>query len=349
MEKKRAAIIGSGMALPEEILDNEFFVKNGPYRIYEGEGLDGNPIWKKDEWEEEIWLSVTADEILKLVGIKTRHALSGGQTVVDLALEAAKNGLANAKISSKDLESIVCACVTGPRDFPSLACRIQERLGAVNVKYAVDIAAGCAGSVHALDLGSKLICSGDYKNVLIIGTEGLTPRTDYTDRNCILFGDGAGALIIAPALSNEGILATEFLGNSCAGEINWLFADKKGCVRMPHGRKVMKLGIRNMIKAVSGAKDKVANMLGISSEEVSQKIKYYFPHQANIRMLDGMEKELGVNKVYKNIERYGNMSSATWIIALHEAITNSEVKKGDLIVVTAFGSGLATGAAVVEL
>ncbi len=345
---KRAAIAGSGMAVPEEILDNKFFEKNGPYRIYGGEDKQGNPIWKKDEWEQEIWLPVSSDEIVKLTGIKERRALSGNQTIVDLSLEAAEDVLHNTKISSKDLDAIICSCVTMPRDFPSMACHIQSRLNAKNVKYAVDISAGCAGSVHGLDLGAKLI-RGGYKKVLIIGAEGLTLRTDYTDRNCILFGDGAGALILTQALSSEGILATDFLSNSCEGEMGWLFADKKGCVRMPYGKKVMKLGIRNMIKSTLIAKIKAARKAGVTLEELNKKIKYYFPHQANIRMLNGMAAELKTDNIYRNIEKYGNMSSATWIIALHEALRKDEVKKGDFIAITAFGSGLATGAAIAQM
>lgn len=346
---KRAAIVGSGMAVPSEVLDNNFFVENGPYRIYEGEDKNGNPIWKKDEWEKEIWLPLTPGGIFELSGIKERRKMSENQTIVDLAFGASEMALFDADLSAKKIEAIVCASVTMPRDFPSLACHLQEKLGAINVKYAVDVAAGCAGSVHVLSLANYLICHECYKNVLVVGAEGLTPRVDYTDRNCFLFGDGAGALILSPSKSGEGIIATDFLSNSCKGETRWLFADKKGFVRMPLGRRVMRLGIRNMVKVSSNVKEKAAKILKIDLKEMGDRIKYYFPHQANSRILDGVAEGLGVKNVYRNIERYGNMSSATWIIALHEAGKRDEVRNGDYVGITAFGSGLASGAAVVKL
>lgn len=346
---KRAVIAGSGMAVPDKILDNNFFVEKGPFRIYEGESASGFPVWKKDEWEQEIWLPVTEDEIFKLTGIKERRIMNQDEDVVDLAYRASRNAILNSHILASDLEGIICASVTMPRDFPSMACHLQERLQAKNVDYAVDIAAGCAGSTHALDLANKLICLDGFKNVLVVGAEGLTPRVDFTDRNCILFGDGAGALILRSSLEG-GIIATSFLSNaSNNGEVRWLFADKKGFTRMPQGRKVMKLGINNMIKALEKVKEKASYLMRITVEEIDEKIKYYFPHQANIRIINGIAKKMEADNVYKNIEKYGNVSSATWVIALHEALKNKEVTKGDYIAIASFGSGLVAGAAIIQL
>jgi|GEM_PF-1152337 len=349
-KKIGSKIAGTGSYVPKEVLDNEFFVKNSPYKVYIGEDDKGEPRWREKNGDVELVYYKKEKDILRNNGIRERRRAALDETTLDMAKKASLNALEDANIEAKDLRAIIVACVTQERDYPSLACELQRELNALNVDYAADLKAGCAGSVYALDSANTLIRYNSYGPCLVIGVERLTGRVDYTERNCTLFGDGAGAIVLVPDKKpNKGVLATQFYSNANCDKTKWLFADKYRLARMPQGKRVFKLGVKNMVKAGGVVIEKAAKQFGNTFEEMRDLIKYYFPHQANIRMLKSVEEGLGLGKVYINIEYYGNTSAATWMIALDEARKKGLINVGDYNVIVSFGTGLVTGGALIKL
>jgi len=357
-----AAVIGTGFYVPEEILDNKFFVesRNNPYKVYKGENKKGLPVYLEDEEKSKKWLfrlsnklfgwpclekRVLIDEkkIIDITGIRQRRMSAPDEFSSDMAQKAARAALENAKILPQDLEGIIIATITPDCSFPSTACIVQEKLGARNVNYAIDVAAACAGFGHALDIAEKRM-KQEPGNYLVVGAETLTKITDYEEINCTLFGDGAGAVILAPAKEEKGILATVFHSITSDNKVNYIYKDKRGKLRMPEGHSVMKSATRYMIECA----EEIKKVAGLSEEDV----KLYIPHQANERIIKAIERKIdpeGKGKVYDNIERYGNMSSATCPIALAEAVEKGKVKEGDVVILVAFGSGLSVSGAAIRL
>ncbi|MDD5097699.1 MAG: ketoacyl-ACP synthase III [Candidatus Omnitrophica bacterium] len=323
---KKVGIIGVGEYLPQKILTNADLEKM---------------VDTSDEW------------ITTRTGIKERHLAGAGQATSDLAFEAAKAALQNAKLNPEDLELIVVATITPDMSFPSVASILQNKLGAKHAA-AFDISAACAGFVYGLSIGQQFIANGAYKNALVIGAEVLTSITDWQDRNtCVLFGDGAGAAVLAEVKSG-GIMAT-YLG--CDGSKSDILNLPAGGSRNPatcetvakrmhylkmQGNELFKIAVNTMTRAA----EVVLKQAGITFEDVDLII----PHQANARIIMAVAKKLGIpeEKVYLNIERCGNMSSASTVTALAEAVQEGRVKKGDTILLDAFGAGLVWGACVIE-
>lgn len=332
-----AVVLGTGSYVPGKILDNDFFVENGPYRVFEKEDERGNPVWKKDEKGEILEKSVTAQKIIEMTGIEERRAVCKDETVADLAEKAIKKALQDAGMSAKDLRGIICATLSST--VPSVACYVQSKLEAENVSYATDINAACSGFTYALNLSSLLVKSG-IGPVAVVGAEVLTKIVDYRDLNCALFGDGAGCAIIGPSgEKNLGILESAFISDATAEKTGWIFLDKKGYLRMPEGRSVMKLAVKKMVEAAEIVKAKTG-----------REAKVYIPHQANIRIIDAVGKKVGKERVYKEgIRKYGNTSAATCAIGLDEVLKKGVAKKGDLVVLTAFGAGPVTCANAIVL
>ena len=326
MYKRTAKIVGLGTYLPEKVLTNSDLEKM---------------VDTSDEW------------IVTRTGIRERHIAEKGVTTSDLGYMAAKDAIKNAGLKPKDIELIVVATITPDMQFPSTSCLVQKKLGAYNA-VCFDISAACSGFIYGMSVAREFLSNGAYKNALVIGTELLSTIVDWSDRNtCILFGDGAGAAVMVPSKSN-GIISS-YLGSD--GRESELLSVPAGGSRFPSthetingklhflkmsGNEVFKMAVRIMSDAVK----KVLLQSNLTCEDVDCLI----PHQANIRIINSVAKRINLcdEKVYVNLERYGNMSSASTPIALAEAVKNGKIKKGDIVVLVAFGSGLTWGATVLK-
>lgn len=328
MGKFNVAIKGTGSYLPEHVRTNAELEKM---------------VETSDEW------------IVTRTGIKERRIADENTATSDIAIEAAKVALKEANLSPEDLDAIIVATITPDMFFPSTACFVQKGLGAKNA-FAFDIAAACSGFVYGLSVAKDFIENGTYKNVLLIGAETLSKITDWKDRNtCVLFGDGAGAIVLCRT-EEKGNIKSAYLGSD--GNYDKLLYIPGGGSRNPvttqtidqrlqfmkmEGKEVFKVAVMKMIESA----DKALEMAGKKREDVELLI----PHQANLRIIEAIGKRMEIpsEKVYVNLDRYGNMSSATTIVALDEARKNGRVKKGDIVTLVAFGGGFTWGAAVLEL
>lgn len=296
----------------------------------------------------------TSDEWITIrTGIKERRIVAKGQATSDLAFLAAQNALADAQLHADKLDLIIVATITPDMHFPSTSCIVQQRLGAKNA-VCLDISAACAGFVYAIIIAQQFIANGTYKNALVIGAEVLSSVTDWTDRNtCVLFGDGAGACVLKPVKSG-GIISTYLGSDGSMADLMMMPAggsrhpasrdtvDKKmHCIKM-QGKELFKLAVNLM----SHAAHKVLRQAHLTCKDVDCLI----PHQANIRILLAVAKKVGLpaSKIYLNIDRYGNMSSASTATALCEAVQEGKIKKGDIVLLDAFGAGLVWGACIIK-
>lgn len=323
---KKVGITGVGEYLPEQVLTNRDLEKM---------------VDTSDDW------------IITRTGIKTRRLASKEQAASDLAINAAKSALKDANLKAEDLDLIIVATITPDMQFPSTACFVQRSLKAKNA-ISFDISAACAGFVYALVTAQQFIARGTYKNALVIGSEVLSSVTDWKDRNtCVLFGDGAGAAVLAP-VNSGGILST-YLGSD--GSLGELLMLPGGGSRNPASRHTLEKRLHYIkmwgselfklaVKIMADAAQKALALAHLECKDVD----WVIPHQANIRILMSMAKKLGLpeEKIYLNIERYGNMSSASTATALCEAVKTGCIKKGDIVLLDAFGGGLVWGACVIE-
>jgi 3-oxoacyl-[acyl-carrier-protein] synthase-3 len=323
---KRVGIIGVGEYLPRKVLKNRDLEKM---------------VDTSDEW------------ITTRTGIKERRLCAKNEAASDLAIKAAKQALEDARLNPKDLDLIIVATITPDMPFPSVACFLQNALLAKNA-ICFDVSAACAGFVYALTIAQQFIARGSCRNALVVGTEVLSSITDWKDRNtCVLFGDGAGAVVLAQVQSG-GILAT-YLGSD--GSKTDLLMLPGGGSRNPvshhtidnrlhyikmQGNELFKMAVMIMAEAAQRAVKKC----GLECKDIDIVI----PHQANMRIIMAMAKKLGLppEKIYHNIERYGNMSSASTATALCEAVKEGRIRKGDIVLLVAFGAGLVWGACVIK-
>lgn len=294
------------------------------------------------------------DWITERTGIKERRIVNGTQAASDLAFEASRLALKNAHIKPKDLDLIVVATVTGDMPFPSTACFLQSKLGAPHAA-AFDLNAACSGFIYGLHVVNALIRTEAYKKVLLVGTEVLSKFTDWNDRTtCVLFGDGAGAVVIEPTREKRGILSTHIYSD---GNLSDLISLPGGGSRYPCSKETIIRG-QNFIKmkgnetfkvAVRTLEDVVIKTLEINKLDPSQ-LSLLIPHQANIRIIQAMAKRLNMpmEKVFVNIERYGNTSAASIPIALDEAFQSGRIKDGDYILLEAFGGGLTWASSLIR-
>lgn len=297
----------------------------------------------------------TTDEwITTRTGIKERRYADEKTATSDLAIVAAKEALHVAGLGAKDLQAIVVATATPDMFFPSTACLVQRGLEA-NQIMSFDITAGCSGFVYALGVADALIKSG-LDNILVIGADILTRITDFKDRaTCVLFGDAAGAVTLCkPKSQNHSIIDTYFASDGSFGEYLYM---PGGGSRMPtsiktveerlhyikmEGNEVFKLAVRMM----ADASLKVLKKANLKPEDVSLLI----PHQANYRIIDATAKRLHLpdEKVFVNVDRYGNTSAASIPVALDEALQQDRIKKGDIVLLVAFGSGFTWGSVLIK-
>jgi 3-oxoacyl-[acyl-carrier-protein] synthase-3 len=301
-----AGIIGIGSYVPEKVLTNKDLEKM----------VDTN-----DEW------------IVSRTGIKERRIAADDQDTSDLAYEAAKRAIEDANITAEEIDLILVATVTPDRAFPSVACMIQDRLGARKAA-AMDISAACAGFMYGVVTASQFINGGSYRHVLVVGVEKLSKITDWTDRNtAVLFGDGAGAAVIGPVSDGRGILSFELGADGSGGK--YLYKDD---YLFMNGREVFKFAVRQM----GDSCENVLKLAGLTKEEVD----FLIPHQANTRIMEASRERLQLPKEKMSviIDRYGNTSASSIPIALDEEYKKGNIKDDDVIVMVGFGGGLTWGA-----
>ncbi|WP_151719620.1 beta-ketoacyl-ACP synthase III [Gemmobacter serpentinus] len=319
----RAVVRGVGHYLPERVVPNSEFE---------------SMIDTSDEW------------IRSRSGIERRHFVAEGQTTSDLGTRAAQAALAQAGLSAEDVDALIVATSTADLTFPSAATMIQARLG-MTKGFAFDVQAVCAGFVFALANANALIVSGQAKRVLVIGAETFSRLMDWTDRGtCVLFGDGAGALVLeaqdgAGTAADRGILSTDL--NSDGRQRDILYVDggvstgKTGHLRM-QGKEVFRHAVEKLAETAHTALEKA----GLTSEDVD----WIVPHQANIRIIEGTAKRMQVpmDRVVVTVQDHGNTSAASIPLALSVGVERGQIKQGDLIVTEAIGGGLAWGSVVLR-
>ena len=323
---ENAKIIGFGLYTPKNLVENE--------RLQEF-------LETSDEW------------IRSRTGIERRY-ISLDENTSDLAVEASKKALNQAGLSAEEIDLIIVATVTPDNFTPSTACIVQDKLGAKNA-WAFDINAACTGFIYALKLGRSLIRSGEAKNALIIGAETLSKALNWEDRgSCVLFGDGAGAIVLTSTEEDCGIKCVNVKSDGSKGDslviqglpLNSPFKDgrevSKNYINM-NGREIFKFATKVMEESIVEILEKE----NIKIEDISAII----PHQANLRIIDYVVKRLGIprEKFITNLQNYGNTSGASIPIALCESIDEGNLKKGDNIIMVGFGGGLTWGAALIKL
>lgn len=305
-----AGIVGIGRYLPEKIVTNADLEK---------------VMDTSDEW------------IRTRTGIEERRIADDNTKSSDMGLAAAQKAIEDAGITPEDIDLILVATVTPDQPFPSVACMLQERLGAKKAA-AMDVSAACAGFMYGIITGKQFVESGAYKYVLVVGVEKLSKITDWNDRNtAVLFGDGAGAVIVGEVSEGRGILSFE-LGADGTGSKH-LYQDE---YIIMNGREVFKFAVRQMGESCVHVLEKA----GLTKDDVD----FLIPHQANIRIMEASRQrlELPVEKMSKTVHKYGNTSSASIPISLVEEIEAGKIKDDDLIVMVGFGGGLTWGAIAIR-
>ncbi|MGE7690531.1 beta-ketoacyl-ACP synthase III [Lysinibacillus sp. NPDC097214] len=282
----------------------------------------------------------TSDEWIRTrTGIEQRHFAADDQETSDLAVAAAKEAIEKAGISPEEIGLILVATVTQDQNFPSVACMVQEQIGAVNAA-AMDQAAACAGFIYSLVTAKQFVESNAYKYVLVVGVEKLSKVLDWEDRNtAVLFGDGASAAIVGPVSEGRGILSFE-LGADGTGGKN-LYLTQQDTIAM-NGREVFKFAVRQMGESAMNVLEKA----GLTKEDVD----FLVPHQANIRIMESARErlELPPEKMSKTIHKYGNTSAASIGISLVDELEAGKIKDDDILVLVGFGGGLTWGAVTIR-
>lgn len=324
---KNAGIIGIGSYVPKKIITNADLEQT----------MDTS-----DEW------------IFERTGIRERHIAAADEATSDLATIAAHKALEDANVSAEEIDLIIVATTTPDMLFPSTALLVQDKLKAPSA-VAFDISAACSGFIYALVTGSQFITSGIYSRILVIGAETLSRITDNTDRNTgMLFGDGAGAVILGDVYDGSGILGIDLGSDGSGAELLKVPAggsrspasietvDKRQHFIHMNGTEVFKFAVKVMGDTTSKALHK-ANLL-------PRDLDYIVPHQANIRIIHSAAKKLGLpmEKVIVNVNKYGNTSSASVPLALDEAVKSGKISNGDIIALVGFGGGLTWASSIVK-
>jgi len=318
----KAKIIGVGSFVPEKVMTNDDIA-----RLVE----------TSDEW------------IASRTGIRERRVADDNTATSDLALVAAQKALKAANFSAEDVDLIVVGTTTPDYLYPSVGCILQNKLKA-HKAVAFDVSAACSGFNFALTVGASFVEKGTYKNVLVVGADTSSKYLDWTDRGtCILFGDGAGAVLLTESNDGSGILS-HWLKSE--GHLGHLLIMPGGGSRDPEqknsrfitmdGKEVFKFAVRVLEEATKES----LNLAGIKLEEVDLLI----PHQANMRIIQHVIKKMGLpkDKVYVNLDKYGNTSAASIPLALDEALADGKIKKGNIIALVGFGAGLTCGANIIR-
>jgi 3-oxoacyl-[acyl-carrier-protein] synthase-3 len=322
-----AHIVGWGMSVPKRVMTN-------------------------DDWAQ---LVETSDEWIRTrTGIVERRFVGEGETTLTLSLEAARKALDVAKLSPAQLDMIIVATVTPEHIFPATACLVQDSLGAVNAG-AFDLSAGCSGFIYGLSLTADSIRAGSYQHVLVIGAETLSRIVDWDDRHtCVLFGDGAGAVVVSASQTPGGILSSVLGSDGSGGDYLILPA---GGSKIPPSHETIDQGLhyarmngREVFRFATRTMDKAARLACEKANVPVGDVDLFVPHQANIRIIKSAARSLRLDedRVFTNLDRYGNTSAASIPIALCEAIEAGRVHRNDHLVLVGFGAGLTWGAMTLQ-
>ena len=323
----KARIISTGSYVPENVITNSDLEQI---------------VDTSDEW------------IIERTGIKERRIVNGTQSTSDLAYEAAHEALKRAGLKPGDIDLIIVATISGDMVFPSTACFLQQKLGAKKAA-AFDLNAACSGFVYGLHLANSLIKSGAHDRILLVGAEVLSKFTDWRDRaTCVLFGDGAGAVVLEGTKEKQGIYSTHIYSD---GSLSDLISLPGGGSRNPCSKETilkrlhfMKMKGNETFKvAVRTLEELATTTIERNGLDASQ-LSLLIPHQANLRIIQATAKRLGLSeeKVFINIDKYGNTSAASIPIALDEAVREGRCRKGEYTLLEAFGGGLTWGSALLR-
>lgn len=306
-------IKGFGAYAPKNIIDNAYFEQF---------------LETSDEW------------ISKMTGIKERHWTDEDQDTSDLAYNASIKAIEDAGIQPVDIDMIIVATATGDMPFPSVANILQERLGTGKVA-TMDQLAACSGFMYSMITAKQYIQSGDYKHILVVGADKLSKITDMTDRStAVLFGDGAGAVVMGEVAEGRGIISYEMGSDGSGGK--YLYLDRETGKLKMNGREVFKFAVRIM----GDASTRVVEKAGLSSEDID----LFVPHQANIRIMESARERLGIEreKMSVSVNKYGNTSAASIPLSINQELQNGKIKDDDTLVLVGFGGGLTWGAIVIK-
>lgn len=319
-------ILGTGSCLPEKVLSNFDLEKM---------------VDTSDEW------------IKKRTGISERRILDKDTPGYVLGIEASKRAIEKAGIAAEDIGLIIATTSTPDYLSPSTSCHIQKGIGAINAA-AFDLNAACTGFIYGLSVAKQFVMTGTYKYVLLVACEALTKIVDWADRNtCVLFGDGAGAFVLGAVEEGFGVLDTYLASDGRIGEVITIpccHIEEKDLEKRVSKEKTLWMDggevFKFAVKIVSEATEKVLEKVNLSLDDVDLVV----PHQANLRIIDGASRRLKLpqEKMYANIHKYGNISSATIPVAVDEALESGAIKKGDNIVLVGFGGGLTWGSALIK-
>ncbi len=317
---KKAKIIATGSYLPNKILTN---------------------------FDLEKMVETSDDWIVERTGIKQRHIAGDNELTTDLAYNASKQAIENSNINKDDIELIVFATTTPDKTFPSSATILQNKLGISSKCFAFDVQAVCCGFIYALNIANNFIKTGQVKTALVIGAETISRIVDWTDRNtCVLFGDGAGAVILQATEEDKGILNCKMHSDGQYGPLldtsgGVSLNQKSGLIHM-EGREIFKLAVNKMSDCVF----ENLQECGLTADDISLLV----PHQANKRIIDGVGRKLGLpaEKVILTVQDHANTSAASVPLALDYALKNNKIKDNDIIVLEALGGGLTWGSIIIK-
>jgi 3-oxoacyl-[acyl-carrier-protein] synthase-3 len=320
-------IVATGRAIPRTVLTNKDLERY---------------IDTSDEW------------IRSRTGIGQRYALRQGESLAEIATEASRQALERAGLKPGDLDAIIVGTVSSEYAFPSFGCQIQQQLGVTSIP-AFDVAAACSGFVYALSVADAQMRAGDFKRVLVVGADALSTMVDWNDRRTsVLFGDGAGAVVMVTEASNRGVLSSllrsagehwNLLSVRATGTRSTIDSEVRRCaddaIQMK-GPELFKIAVKSM--------EEVSRLVAERASVKLEEIDLFVPHQANLRIISAVAERLGMpaEKVFTNIERFGNTSAASVPIALDEALEQGRIHDGNLVMLNACGGGLTWGANLIR-
>jgi len=325
--QRRSVILGTGSELPSKVVTNHDLEKM---------------VETSDEW------------ITVRTGIKERRVLEEGKGNADMAFRAAQRALNDAQMQATDLDAIIMGTVTPDYVFPSSACVLEDMLGARNV-FSFDVGAACSGFLNALSVADSFIRTGQINNALVVGSDALSRLLNWQDRGtCILFGDGAGAVVLGASENGSGILSTRL--RTDGSYVKTLYVPAGGSLKPAtpetvrrnehtitmNGKEVFKIAVRSM--------EEISRQALVEADVQVSEVALVIPHQANRRIIVALAERLGIpmERVMVNLEKYGNTSAASIPVALDEAKRQGRIKAGDIVLLNAFGAGFAWGAAVIK-
>ena len=323
----RAKIVGIGAYAPERILTNA---------------------------ELETTVSTSDEWIVQRSGIRERRIIAPGETTSDLAVRAARQALERANLTPADIEFIVLGTTSADQQFPSTANFVAHKLGCGRIG-SVDVWAACTGSIYSLSIGAQYVQTGKYRRVLAIGAEALSRITDWTDRStCVLLADAAGAAVLEPSDDGSGVIDADLYSDAQYAELLYMPA---GGARTPASHETVDARL-HYVKMKGSELFKVAVRMFVESTTTilerhgfkARDVDLFIPHQANLRIIEAAAKrlDLSMERVFVNIDRYGNTGAASIYVALEEAVASGRLRRGDLVLLAAFGGGVTWGAALIR-